>query len=1073
MTTYLSFDGVDDFIRLPTGLTFDKVELDVVIFPGHGSDYVNYIIFKTNDITAEVYGSSTLFAYNGTTTSPSQSIPSGERFLFTISHATTVSEDGYAGIYLFSFTGTKHFTRADLYNLKFYNSGSLVAELDASTGSIADQTGNGYQFHLTGGEFRDDIGRQNVNFSPYNTRQLIGQKDIVNRYPISIYSGDRPFIEGYNTNQVVPYLNRITRYNTQQVLSDLPTTPAPDYDFEDSIVPFQYGDLSKLSVSSGSAYSGSKGLKATVSASYHQWVFRDKASSGSDFRLSTWVRTDTSYTNTGLSGLTFGVPDDITTNVTTTKGYRVLLDIRNPAYPGLQIRKDNDYQNFVASATLNISVNTWYRIEAFWDDTGKITVNLYDMNNQFITTVSGTDTTYSTGYYGVTAYSDSSFDDVSYGVANTTTGTELTFDYRTRQTVSVDGSVRLPMEQHVCTDNNIRVAVYSNMYRSAERTEAVAAVIYSDSSYLYPVEGELYTGVQTNQPVTSKLFDTETRQVNTTSISYAEHVVNKPVVAALYGDISDRYELVNAVVENKAQQYTIEQEQFTGTEQTVSAEQVIFNQLASAADTLLRAYSHKSEVASFAIELYDEYKATLNTETTTFALVEIQTPVSQKFYKAPRTSVSLRETIFNPDSLAYGSLLAAWYKGKSWQYDIATSIRRIKYFPTALTRQILYNNEQESFSVVLNQHEDQTKFVVVRQSINHQLELNKSVKQLFYNSTLFPVLTSQSVYRSINIAFDTFIDLFDDSISFVINCPLHLTVYKSMTYRRALRQLLYEADKLRQHGIAVAQYKEQNLILSTTSQFYKSSKSRYNLLNELIKTGILTTGHISNSIYGVIHQTADNIQQLHADATFTAPTAQSIVKEVNQLLNVLTVSYQNVLQTQAHLQSLYKVVHQHYDIEQGIYINSVVDEITLAAQRELDISLAATRALFNILSGERPLYIILEGEVDMLLEEQHIYMYRGDSKYIQFPVVGITAEDLLASELTWTLKEDRYSKETLVTKSSINTEEVKVIEGIVQITLNPEDTRDLDGEYRHMCRLKDPSGRISTILLGKAHIYVE
>jgi hypothetical protein len=59
---------------------------------------------------------------------------------------------------------------------------------------------------------------------------------------------------------------------------------------------------------------------------------------------------------------------------------------------------------------VNITLDAWYRITAEWKTNGDITVRLYSFENILLSTLSVNDTTYTSGYIGLTSYSNSLFD---------------------------------------------------------------------------------------------------------------------------------------------------------------------------------------------------------------------------------------------------------------------------------------------------------------------------------------------------------------------------------------------------------------------------------------------------------------------------------------------------------------------------------------------------------------------------------------------------------------------------------------------------------------------------------------
>ena len=137
-------------------------------------------------------------------------------------------------------------------------------------------------------------------------------------------------------------------------------------------------------------------------------IYQAQYNRSSTFFWSGFVRTTLGYITTGLSGIAFAIqPNNI------YNGYFAVIDIRNGIADtaGFQLRKGIDNLTPIAfDSGVNITLDTWYRITAEWKTNGDITVRLYSLQNILLSTLSVNDNTYSTGYIGLTSYSNSLFD---------------------------------------------------------------------------------------------------------------------------------------------------------------------------------------------------------------------------------------------------------------------------------------------------------------------------------------------------------------------------------------------------------------------------------------------------------------------------------------------------------------------------------------------------------------------------------------------------------------------------------------------------------------------------------------
>ena len=128
---------------------------------------------------------------------------------------------------------------------------------------------------------------------------------------------------------------------------------------------------------------------------------------GSNFFWSGWVKTNPNYITTGHSGIGIGIqPSD------KYSGYFAIIDVNNGSGAAASFQlKAGIYNAPIASATgLNITVDTWYRINMYWTTAGLVTAVLYDSYGAELATISSTSYLYSSGYCGLVSYSNSSFD---------------------------------------------------------------------------------------------------------------------------------------------------------------------------------------------------------------------------------------------------------------------------------------------------------------------------------------------------------------------------------------------------------------------------------------------------------------------------------------------------------------------------------------------------------------------------------------------------------------------------------------------------------------------------------------
>jgi hypothetical protein len=139
---------------------------------------------------------------------------------------------------------------------------------------------------------------------------------------------------------------------------------------------------------------------------------------GTTFFYSGYLKTNLYYETTGLTGIGFGLQGDV------KLGYFAVIDVRNGTgeTAAFQLRKDiNNTVPIATDTAITIQTDRWYRITITWSSAGLITAKLYDGVGPLLSTITVTDTSYTTGYLGITSFSLSSFDNLSNLAAQFTT----------------------------------------------------------------------------------------------------------------------------------------------------------------------------------------------------------------------------------------------------------------------------------------------------------------------------------------------------------------------------------------------------------------------------------------------------------------------------------------------------------------------------------------------------------------------------------------------------------------------------------------------------------------------------
>jgi hypothetical protein len=225
MALYLQMDGVDDKITLPS-MTYKDILIDMELQEQSYStkkDFANY--GGTGGTTAQFYrqtnGTDTHnvkeFQLNGATaTKGTIVVPYNQKVLFRL--VGWIDYTGPGTIFAHP-TNINYNLKGKIYNIKVYNNaGALVAHYDMSTGTVQDQSGNGYHATLTGGTWADDgTGGGDAGTTgsvSYSTKNVI-YRTATNNYDFKQ--------SVYKVEQTTPSLKQLI-YKATQNHSDLKQT---------------------------------------------------------------------------------------------------------------------------------------------------------------------------------------------------------------------------------------------------------------------------------------------------------------------------------------------------------------------------------------------------------------------------------------------------------------------------------------------------------------------------------------------------------------------------------------------------------------------------------------------------------------------------------------------------------------------------------------------------------------------------------------------------------------------------------------------------------------------------------
>jgi len=124
---------------------------------------------------------------------------------------------------------------------------------------------------------------------------------------------------------------------------------------------------------------------------------------GRDTIFETWVKVPSDNPTSALGGIFFAAQS------TEKYGFQAIIDER-ATVNDIQIRKNYDAPSKVTgSKTGEIQTDTWYFMKVIWKSDGTIDYTLYE-NGQIFDNVSTTNTSYTSGHFGIGTYDKTIFD---------------------------------------------------------------------------------------------------------------------------------------------------------------------------------------------------------------------------------------------------------------------------------------------------------------------------------------------------------------------------------------------------------------------------------------------------------------------------------------------------------------------------------------------------------------------------------------------------------------------------------------------------------------------------------------
>jgi hypothetical protein len=315
-------------------------------------------------------------------------------------------------------------------------------------------------------------------------------------------------------------------------------------------------------------------------------------------------------------------------------------------------------------------------------------------------------------------------------------------------------------------------------------------------------------------------------------------------------------------------------------------------------------------------------------------------------------------------------------------------------------------------------------------------------------STAFDLL--QSIYTDSTTQADTKQTIYSDGY---LNGDTRQTIYHDGYTAYDLRQMLY-ANLSTSFDTKQAIFELSAVHMDTRQVIYETASTAFDMLQEYYQDGMTgsTPFDMRIQLYEDDSTIFDSKQEWYEESFTLADLKQAIYEAGELNGDMKLVLYSDSFIRGDLRQLIYSDEQIHFDTKQTIYDtkNELIGVIHLKGERKLYIEL----------KGKRELYIPLKGGVSMTVNNPTINLVAGDSKYLVVSVDGIS--DLTGCTFKWGLHP--RNGENILEKTS--TSGISIVDGKVQIKVDPLDTELLSGTYYHECEMTDTLGNVSTIFTG-------
>lgn len=477
----------------------------------------------------------------------------------------------------------------------------------------------------------------------------------------------------------------------------------------------------------------------------------------------------------------------------------------------------------------------------------------------------------------------------------------------------------------------------------------------------------------------------------------------------------------------------------------------------------------------------------------------------QSYYEEDTVNINSEQMSFSDDTIELDQLAVlfstgseSFYSAQNF-YDDTDALYSMlhKHFDNAVSSMdclvMLYENNSRRGALSQKLFDEGISSQQTRQVSYSNDRRDAAMRQVLFQDSVVYNALNNILYEDTQTSVDTIQAMFVDGNSSI---GLASIQYDDDEFRGDMLLTLYD-DALSDAGV-LQEWFEDNVHIVDTSQQFWIGDSFYNSLRQVLYDDASQGHSLLASLYDDAMELHPARQEMYIAGITPVDTMQELWQDGDMIYDTAAILYDDAGENADTLLVIFDDAALLYTTNQVSYTEDmkVISTIRLEASRALDVQLVgeralqelfttelgltvtleaswdglpvliASRVLQEVLVGSSDLITTLEGDMTMAMEGQNFSMYAGDTKYIRFPVNGLT--DLTGASVKWGMRSDKQATTSSLIKTT--DDDISIVDNEVQILLRPEDTQGLKGTHYHECELTDVVGNVSTVLVGTVTI---